>query len=79
MFDFKFGDLLTRHTRDIEERLYNHDCVVYEVNGEVTTVAGNGSIRRYDIIVIDKSKNKRSILDPTVRLEIRSEQPTVKT
>lgn len=70
MFDFKCGDLLTRHTRDIEERLDNYVCVVYEVYEEVTTVAGNGSIRRGDIIVIDKIKNKGVILDPTVSLEI---------
>lgn len=44
LFDFKFGDLLTRHRRDIEERLDNYVCVVYEVYEEVTNVAENGSI-----------------------------------
>lgn len=38
-------------------------------------MADNGSIRRCDIIVIDKIKSKGTILDPTIILEISSAQP----
>lgn len=46
-----------------------------EVFEEVTSVADKGSIRRCDIIIIDKSKQTGMILDPTVRFETSSKQP----
>jgi hypothetical protein len=47
----------------------------YEVFEEVTATAVNGSTRRCDIIVIDRTKNKGIIIDPTVRFENKKTQP----
>jgi hypothetical protein len=46
-----------------------------EVFEEVTSVADCGSIRRCDIIILDRSKNKGMIIDPTIRFEMDNSQP----
>ena len=40
-----------------------------EVYEEVHCLAEDGSIRRVDILAIDKQESKAVILDPTVRFE----------
>jgi hypothetical protein len=50
----------------------NIEVEVYE---EVTAIANEGSIRRGDIIIIDKKKNSGLILDPTIRFENHKDQP----
>lgn len=70
-----FGELLRNkrhHTiRSILARALKEKG--YEVHEEVTGTAENGSIRRIDIIAIDKNSRSAFIIDPTIRYE--SEQP----
>ncbi|KAJ4434115.1 hypothetical protein ANN_16435, partial [Periplaneta americana] len=42
---------------------------------EVGCISSDGSIRRADIIIIDRQKNKGVILDPTIRFEMHEQQP----
>ncbi|KAL1452451.1 hypothetical protein WDU94_006682 [Cyamophila willieti] len=47
----------------------------YEVYEEVSGLADDGSTRRIDIIAIDRKKERRIIVDPTVRFERDANQP----
>jgi hypothetical protein len=47
----------------------------YEVHEEVNCVALNDSIRRNDILVIDRKSNVGHIFDPTIRFEVSPNQP----
>uniref|UniRef100_A0A8D8W4U5 Reverse transcriptase n=1 Tax=Cacopsylla melanoneura TaxID=428564 RepID=A0A8D8W4U5_9HEMI len=47
----------------------------YEVYEEVGGLANDGSVRRIDIIAIDRKKKSGIIIDPTIRFEVQQVQP----
>ena len=47
-----------------------------EVYKEVTCLAAQDSIRRIDIITINRKKNVADIVDPTIRFEISKTRPS---
>lgn len=72
-----FGELLRNHRHHsvrslIAEALRERGLTVFE---EVACTADSGSIRRVDILAIDKKKNVGWIIDPTVRFELNQDQP----
>ena len=57
----------------IAQALRSKGMEVYE---EVTCLAEQDSIRRIDIITINRKKNVAEIVDPTIRFEISKTQPS---
>ncbi|CAA3033339.1 Hypothetical predicted protein, partial [Olea europaea subsp. europaea] len=47
----------------------------FEVYEEINGLANDGSVRRIDIMAIDRSKKKGFIIDPTIRVEVNKDQP----